>query len=85
MSLKTYQGDKLFNNAQWQSIIVALLGVAVFFQGSIFYSVFERISMSRIIPVLLLITVTVALSLGLSGCGCNDSRCSFTNIPSGQP
>jgi len=51
----------------------------------LFIPFFERLSMSRIIPVLLAITVTVALSLGLSGCGCNDSRCSFTNIPSGQP
>jgi len=41
--------------------------------------------MPRIISTLLTVTVTLVLTLALAGCGCGDSRCSFTNVPSGQP
>lgn len=48
---------------------------------------FERLLMPRIMTLLL----ATALALVISGCACVpgfvgfDSRCGFTNLPSGQP
>lgn len=48
---------------------------------------FERLLMPRIMTILL----ATALALAITGCACApgfvgfDSRCGFTNFPSGQP